>query len=296
MTVAARPPRPASPRPPRPATVTGAVGRASERARLTALLDAPAGTALLVGEPGIGKTWLTDQLAEEATRKGYVVARGRVLAGRRRPAAVAVARCAPRTAARATPTSRAWPASSTKLPTRVRRARPSRPPTGSRGPCSRWPSGRRSWWSSTTSTGPTTRPCARCATCSPRPRRTPASSSSPPGARTPSRRVRWPRSARLSPAATRSGSTSTVSVRTRRGCWCGLSPVPRSRTPPPMPGTAEPPATRSSSSSWPGWTRRTWPRSPPRCATSSRAGWPCSTTGPSTRCAWQRSRAGGSRR
>ena len=29
-----------------------------------------------MGEPGIGKTWLTDQLAEEATRKGYVVARG----------------------------------------------------------------------------------------------------------------------------------------------------------------------------------------------------------------------------
>ena len=49
----------------------------TERARLTALLDAPAGTALLVGEPGIGKTWLTDQLAEEATRRGTSSRAGR---------------------------------------------------------------------------------------------------------------------------------------------------------------------------------------------------------------------------
>ena len=72
---ASRPPRPA-----RGATSSTdeveSVGRATERARLSALLDTPAGAALLVGEPGIGKTWLTNQLAEEATQKGYVVARG----------------------------------------------------------------------------------------------------------------------------------------------------------------------------------------------------------------------------
>ena len=52
------------------------VGRASERARLHALLDRPAGAALLVGEPGIGKSWLAHDLADVARRRGYVVASG----------------------------------------------------------------------------------------------------------------------------------------------------------------------------------------------------------------------------
>jgi DNA-binding SARP family transcriptional activator len=52
------------------------IGRGPERSRMHALLDRPAGTALIVGEPGIGKTWLTGELAEEARRRGYVVARG----------------------------------------------------------------------------------------------------------------------------------------------------------------------------------------------------------------------------
>ena len=55
---------------------TSSVGRAEERARLKAVLDSPAGTALLVGEPGIGKTWLTYQLAVEAAARGVVVAKG----------------------------------------------------------------------------------------------------------------------------------------------------------------------------------------------------------------------------
>ena len=54
----------------------GPVGRASERARLHALLDGPAGAALLVGEPGIGKSWLAHDLADEARGRGYVVASG----------------------------------------------------------------------------------------------------------------------------------------------------------------------------------------------------------------------------
>ncbi|GAA2133659.1 BTAD domain-containing putative transcriptional regulator [Nocardioides bigeumensis] len=52
------------------------IGRAAERSRLHALLDVPAGAALIVGEPGIGKTWLAGELADEARRRGYVVARG----------------------------------------------------------------------------------------------------------------------------------------------------------------------------------------------------------------------------
>jgi DNA-binding SARP family transcriptional activator len=52
------------------------VGRVPERARLNEVLDSPAGSALLVGEPGIGKTWLTTQVADEAARRGFVVAKG----------------------------------------------------------------------------------------------------------------------------------------------------------------------------------------------------------------------------
>ncbi len=52
------------------------VGRTSERTRLYALLDGPAGAALVVGEPGIGKSWLAHDLADEARRRGYVVASG----------------------------------------------------------------------------------------------------------------------------------------------------------------------------------------------------------------------------
>ncbi len=52
------------------------VGRVEERARLNAVLDVPAGVALLVGEPGIGKSWLTGQLAQEAAGRGFVVAKG----------------------------------------------------------------------------------------------------------------------------------------------------------------------------------------------------------------------------
>ena len=72
---AAQPHRPTTA--PAPAS---AVGREAERAALRDLLTtAGSGTptcALLVGEPGIGKTWLLNDLEREATDQGFQVARG----------------------------------------------------------------------------------------------------------------------------------------------------------------------------------------------------------------------------
>ena len=64
-----------------PAVVAGEeIGRRSERRALADLLDdalaGGAGAALLVGEPGIGKSWLVRGLAERARGKGFVVATG----------------------------------------------------------------------------------------------------------------------------------------------------------------------------------------------------------------------------
>src|SRR5512140_1638246 len=60
------------------------VGRASEMGALHSLLDdAEKGrgrTVFLSGEPGIGKTRLSEELAREASRRNWVVAVGRAYA------------------------------------------------------------------------------------------------------------------------------------------------------------------------------------------------------------------------
>ena len=65
----------------RTAPVAVPIGRDAERAALTALLDAAAAgsfaAAQVVGEPGIGKTRLVEDLAEQAGRRGLTVAVGR---------------------------------------------------------------------------------------------------------------------------------------------------------------------------------------------------------------------------
>jgi predicted ATP-dependent serine protease len=53
------------------------IGREAELAALTADLDVGAagrgGVVLLAGEPGIGKTWLADELAAQAAARGALV-------------------------------------------------------------------------------------------------------------------------------------------------------------------------------------------------------------------------------
>src|SRR5674476_148441 len=60
------------------------VGRATEMAELRSLLDAAergqGRTVFLSGEPGIGKTRLSEELAHEAARRGWTVALGRAYA------------------------------------------------------------------------------------------------------------------------------------------------------------------------------------------------------------------------
>jgi DNA-binding SARP family transcriptional activator len=57
------------------------VGRAAEQAALAELVGRVAGgqsgTALLVGEPGIGKSWLLERVASYAGDRGFLVGRGR---------------------------------------------------------------------------------------------------------------------------------------------------------------------------------------------------------------------------
>ena len=57
------------------------VGRREEQAALVELVErvatGQAGTALLVGEPGIGKSWLLERLASYAAGRGFAVGRGR---------------------------------------------------------------------------------------------------------------------------------------------------------------------------------------------------------------------------
>ena len=78
--VAAPGPTPAAARPASAPASTSAVGRETERAALHAhLASAAAGTptcAVLVGEPGIGKTWLLTDLEHAAAGQGFHVARG----------------------------------------------------------------------------------------------------------------------------------------------------------------------------------------------------------------------------
>ena len=78
--VAAPGPTPAAARPASGPASTSAVGRETERAALHAhLASAAAGTptcAVLVGEPGIGKTWLLTDLEHAAAGQGFHVARG----------------------------------------------------------------------------------------------------------------------------------------------------------------------------------------------------------------------------
>ena len=67
---------------PTPSTGQSAgVGRRREQAALVELVErvatGQAGTALLVGEPGIGKSWLLERVASYAAERGFAVGRGR---------------------------------------------------------------------------------------------------------------------------------------------------------------------------------------------------------------------------
>ncbi len=81
QTLAAVAAAPVAPAPTRVSAPTAGVGRRSERAALSDLVDRAtaghAGAALLVGEPGIGKSWLLDRVAAYAAERGFAVGRGR---------------------------------------------------------------------------------------------------------------------------------------------------------------------------------------------------------------------------
>jgi predicted ATPase/DNA-binding SARP family transcriptional activator len=79
------PAAPASKQPPRPRKNAAFVGRAAEWGQLTALWQAVAGdaprTAILSGEPGLGKTRLADELHHACLREGHAAAAARCYAG-----------------------------------------------------------------------------------------------------------------------------------------------------------------------------------------------------------------------
>ena len=88
-TVPAAPTAPATPDDPGPSTDTTLVGRAPELRALRAALDeARVATRVVVveGEPGIGKTRLAEELADDAARRGVTVLWGRAFEGSGAPA------------------------------------------------------------------------------------------------------------------------------------------------------------------------------------------------------------------
>ena len=180
--VAADPDGPAAPRD--AASGWSTVGREREVAELEGVLErAAAGEpayALLVGEPGIGKSRLVERLTESAVDAGF---RGRdrsLRPGRRGAAAVALEPGArrPRAARRPAPRRRGGaPAERGRRP-RGRRARHRErgtagvPRLGEHRARGARPAPRRarSWSCSRTCTGPTPPACACCVAWSPRPR------------------------------------------------------------------------------------------------------------------------------
>ena len=196
-------------RPPRPATspsgtTTGwpTVGReAEEAALLDVLARAEAGTpatALLVGEPGIGKSRLVAKVMAAARERGFRVATGRCSQDDGAPSLWPWSQALRELAERRARHPRRGAADRRSVGhRRGRRARgvprPARP-WRTRSPPGRRPG--RSCWCSTTCTGPTPRPSRCCDTSSRAPHPGTAWRSSSRGGGCPSRPATWPRSAR----------------------------------------------------------------------------------------------------